>query len=407
MGERRYDVAVIGGGAVGAATAFRLAEAYPHLRLLLLEKERRWANHQTGNNSGVIHSGIYYKPGSCKAKNCVEGRDQLVEFCKSYDVKHEICGKIIVATDEKEVSRLDQILANGLQNGLSRIKLINDKEIQDIEPYCKGLAGIYVPYTGIVDYRQMTERMAELVKLTNPSNECRLMSEVSSLNRLTDGYEIVCGSESYFSRYLVTCGGLQADRLARMEGFRPSFRIVPFRGDYYDLAPNARKKVKNLVYPVPHPDFPFLGVHFTRMVDGTVECGPSAVFAFKREGYGKVDFSWKDTYDALTYRGTWNLFLKNWQYGLDQYRGAFSKRHFLSHLRKLIPSLELTDLVAGRSGVRAMGLKHDGSLVDDFEFAVHERSIHVLNAPSPAATACLAIGLEIVRKVESCFDLKR
>ena len=406
MKEPKFDLTVIGGGAVGLSTAFRFAQAYPNMRLLVLEKENQWAGHQTGNNSGVIHSGIYYKPGSYKAQNCIKGREQLVDFCKNYDVKHEICGKIIVATDEEEIPRLEQILVNGYENGLQAINRIDAKAIRDIEPYCNGIDGIHVPYTGIVDYRQMTERMVDLVRASNSNNLCQLNNPIKKIKQVADGFYLFTANTVYFSRYLVTCGGLQSDRLARMAGSEPTFRIVPFRGDYYDLAPNARHKVKHLIYPVPHPDFPFLGVHFTRMIDGSVECGPSAVFSFKREGYSKLDFDWQDTQSALTYSGTWKLFYNNWKYGLDQYRGAFSKRHFLNRLRKLIPDLQLSDLVAGRSGVRAMGLKPDGSLVDDFFFEVSERSIHVLNAPSPAATACLAIGLEVLNKANESFDLK-
>jgi len=393
--ESTFDVAVVGGGIVGAATAYRLQQAFPDLKILLIEKMPALADHQTGNNSGVIHSGIYYKPGTLKAKNCVQGRRELVEFAKQHKIAHDVCGKIIVATDAEELARLEGIYQRGLENGIEDISKIGPNEIREIEPYCRGLAAVRVGCTGIVDFRGATQAMAALVQHIQAESQIALNTEVLGITHDHNVQHLHTSKGRFTARFTVFCAGLQSDRLAKRDGLKPDMRIVGFRGDYYELSPQGEHKVKHLIYPVPNPAFPFLGVHFTRMALGGVECGPNAVFTFKREGYGKTDFSLADTTDALSYAGTWKLFAKHWRFGLDEYRRAFSKRRFLKTLQRLIPDLSMEDLAPGRAGVRAMALGPDGEMLDDFVLEYGHNSIHVLNAPSPAATAALAIGSQI------------
>lgn len=400
-----FDIAIIGGGIVGAATLYKLQSKNPHLKIVLLEKEDELAAHQTGHNSGVIHSGLYYKPGSLKAKNCFEGRHELVVFAKEHGINFDICGKVIVATDEKELPNLERIYQNGVQNQIEGIRKINTDEVKEIEPYVECIAGIYVPVTGIIDFRGATAKMVELALSINPESEVRLSTEFQSVEKKDDFSIIQTNKGSLQARFLVYCAGLHADRLAKKDGVKLKEQVVPFRGDYYELAEHAKHKVKNLIYPVPDPNFPFLGVHFTRMVDGSVECGPNAVFSFKREGYNKTDFSLRDTWEALTYRGTWKLFFGNVKYGIDEYRRAFSKRLFLKSLQRMIPSLTMNDIVPARAGVRAQLLSIDGDTRDDFRIEHFGNSIHVLNAPSPAATASLSIGNHIAKVVEEKFKL--
>jgi L-2-hydroxyglutarate oxidase len=401
-----FDIAIIGGGIVGAATFYKLQTRYPDLSIVLIEKEGKLASHQTGNNSGVIHSGLYYKPGSLKAKNCVAGRHELVAFAKEHHIAHDVCGKVVVATDESELPFMDKIFQNGLANNTEGIELIDAKRVQEIEPFVKSIGGIWVPCTGIIDFKGATEKMVEIALSMQPKSELKLNHEVIAIERSELNTTIVTNKGKVEARYLIFCGGLQADRLARKDGVKLKEQVVGFRGDYYELTPEAKHKVKNLIYPVPNPDFPFLGVHFTRMTDGEIECGPNAVFTFKREGYGKTDFSLRDTYDALTYKGTWKLFFKNMKFGIDEYRRAFSKRLFLKTLQRIIPSLTMEDIHPGRAGVRALLLAEDGDTRDDFRFEYHANSIHVLNAPSPAATASLAIGGQIADEAEKHFNLK-
>lgn len=401
-----FDIAIIGGGIVGAATFYKLQTRFPDLSIVLIEKEGKLASHQTGNNSGVIHSGLYYKPGSLKAKNCVAGRHELVAFAKEHHIAHDVCGKVVVATDSSELPFMDKIFKNGLANNTEGIELINAKQVQEIEPFVKSIGGIWVPCTGIIDFKGATEKMAEIALSMQPKSEIKLNHEVVAIERSELITTIVTNKGNVSARYLIFCGGLQADRLARKDGVKLKEQVVGFRGDYYELTPEAKHKVKNLIYPVPNPDFPFLGVHFTRMTDGEIECGPNAVFTFKREGYGKTDFSMRDTYDALTYKGTWKLFFKNMKFGIDEYRRAFSKRLFLKTLQRIIPSLTMDDIHPGRAGVRALLLAEDGDTRDDFRFEYHANSIHVLNAPSPAATASLAIGGQIADEAEKHFKLK-
>lgn len=400
-----YDIAIIGGGIVGAATFYKLQKKYPKKRLLLIEKEDRLADHQTGNNSGVIHSGLYYRPGSAKAETCVDGRKQLVEFAAKHHVAHDVCGKVVVATESNELPFLEKIFDNGVANNTEGIEKIDGQRVKEIEPFVEGIAGIWVPCTGIIDFRGATGKMVELALAQPAESALRLGEEVEGFEGDGSVYRIRTNKRNYRSRHLIFCSGLQSDRMAKKDDIDLDMRIVGFRGDYYELTEKGKPKVKNLIYPVPNPAFPFLGVHFTRMVDGEVECGPNAVFTFKREGYGKTDFDLRDSFDALTYAGTWNLFMKHWKFGIDEYRRAFSKNLFLQRLQKLVPSLEMDDLRPGRSGVRAMALGEDGNMIEDFKIEYKDRSIHVLNAPSPAATASLSIGDKIVAMAESRFRI--
>ena len=401
-----FDIAVIGGGIVGAATFYKLQKKNPNLKIILIEKMDKLADHQTGHNSGVIHSGLYYKPGSLKARNCIQGRHELVAFAKEYGIAHDVCGKVVVATNEKELPNLDKVFKTGLENEIEGIQKITADEVKDIEPYVESIGGIWVPCTGIIDFRGATEKMAELALAMNSDSEMHLGHEVLSIEKGEETSKIITNKGSFEAKYLVFCAGLQADRLAKKDGVNLKEKVVGFRGDYYELTEEAKHKVKNLIYPVPDPDFPFLGVHFTRMTDGEIECGPNAVFTFKREGYGKTDFSMRDTVDALTYGGTWKLFFNNMSFGINEYRRAFSKRLFLKTLQRMIPSLTMEDIHPGRSGVRALLLAQDGDTRDDFRIEYHGRSIHVLNAPSPAATASLAIGGYIAEEAEKHFGIK-
>jgi L-2-hydroxyglutarate oxidase len=353
----------------------------------------------------VIHSGLYYKPGSLKARNCIQGRKELVAFAKEYGIAHDVCGKVVVATDEKELPHMDKIFNTGLENGIEGIEKISAAQVNEIEPHVKSIGGIWVPVTGIIDFRGATEKMAELALAANPQSAMHLGCEVQGIEKSEGTSQIFTNKGKFEARYLVFCAGLQADRLARKDGVDLKEQVVGFRGDYYELTPEAKHKVKNLIYPVPNPDFPFLGVHFTRMTNGEIECGPNAVFTFKREGYGKTDFSLRDTYDALTYKGTWKLFFNNMSFGINEYRRAFSKKLFLKTLQRMIPSLTMDDIHPGRSGVRALLLAEDGDTRDDFRIEYHGNSIHVLNAPSPAATASLAIGEYIAIEAEKHFNL--
>jgi L-2-hydroxyglutarate oxidase LhgO len=405
MDRLSFDIIVIGGGCVGLATAYKINARHPHLKIAVLEKENRVSAHQTGRNSGVIHSGIYYKPGSYKAKNCVEGRRELVAFAKQYGIKHDICGKVIVATQQDELAHMNKVYQNGIANGVEDIRLITTQEIKDIEPYCEGIAGIWVGCTGIIDYVGFTEKLAELLEQKFEGSKVFLNTEARDFIRDGDRTIIKTSRQDFEAKYIVACAGLQSDRIARKEGTGSDTAIVGFRGDYYDLSETGKNKVKNLIYPVPNPQFPFLGVHFTRMVNGEVECGPNAVFVFKREGYKKTDFSFTDTAAALSYSGTLKFFARHWRFGLDEYRGAFSKAYFLKRLQKLIPSLTSTDIIPGRAGVRAMALSREGKMIDDFKIEASHNAIHVLNAPSPAATAALAIGNTIQETATKQFGL--
>ena len=389
---KNYDVVVVGGGIVGAATFYKMQKRFPGKEMLLIDKMPSLAAHQTGHNSGVIHSGLYYKPGSLKAENCVKGRHELVRFAKEHHVPHDVCGKVVVAANASEMGSLNTIHALGLENKIEGIELINSDQLRDIEPECRGEAALWVPCTGIIDFVSATEKMVEVALGIQPLSAVHLSEEVLDFTPEGEGTLVTTSKAKYVTKHLIVCGGLQADRLAKKDGVKLREKVVGFRGDYYELNDHAKHKVRNLIYPVPNPDFPFLGVHFTRMTNGEIECGPNAVFTFKREGYGKTDFNLRDTADALGYSGTWKLFFNNVSFGINEYRRAFSKRLFLKTLQHLVPSLTMDDLRPGRSGVRAMLLNRQGDTGDDFRIETTDRSIHVLNAPSPAATAALAIG---------------
>lgn len=404
--ENIYDVIVVGGGGVGLSTAYKINFRYPHLKVLVLEKEKTLSAHQTGRNSGVIHSGIYYKPGSYKAKNCVDGRREIVAFAKEYGIAHDVCGKVIVATHESELAHMNKVFNNGVTNGVEGIELIDAKKIKEIEPFVEGIGGIWVPCTGIIDFPGVVRKLAELLTAKFPQSKVLTEQEVTGFEKDGSITHVITNNSKFSTKYLITCGGLQADRLAKKEGSPSDAAIVGFRGDYYDLTEKGREKVRNLVYPVPNPQFPFLGVHFTRMIHGGVECGPNAVFVFDREGYDKTDFSLKDTAQAFAFGGTWKFFAKHWRFGLDEYRGAFSKNYFLKRLQTLIPSLESDDIIPSRAGVRAMALAPEGAMLDDFKIEAKGNAIHVINAPSPAATACLAIGKAIEEMATQQFGLQ-
>lgn len=399
----QYDFIIIGAGMVGLSTAYKLTLAFPDAKILVLEKEPKIAAHQTGNNSGIIHSGIYYKPKSYRAKNCIEGRHQLVEFCKKNDVAHELCGKVIVATDENEMSRLNNIYETGSINQIEGIRIIDANELREIEPYAAGVSAIHVPCTGIVDFKGVCEKLRTLIEAGE--NVVKCAEKVTGIKFASGVSNVSTETSTFRGRYLITCTGLQSDLVAKSAGLQPSIQIVPFRGEYYKLTPEAEYLVNGLIYPVPDPDFPFLGVHFTKMVMGGIECGPNAVFSFKREGYGKLSFNLDETIETLNYSGFWNLASRYWRKGLAEYYRSFSKPMFVKTLQKLIPSIKSGQIMPAGAGVRAMALKPDGEILDDFHFETTPNAIYVLNAPSPAATAGLAIGDEIVKRAKTNFKL--
>lgn len=392
-----FDFVLIGGGIVGTATAYKLSLQFPGKTIALIEKENSLASHQTGRNSGVIHSGIYYKPGSLKAENCRVGREQLVEFSINHGIAHRICGKMIVATNEREVLVLNEIFANGLKNKTPGIKLINAADIEMLEPSIKGLKAIWVPSAGIIDYVAVAKKFMELVLVSNDDNRLFLNEHVIDLKRVGEEIEVISDKQRIKAGKVIVCGGLFSDRLAKIDDIKLDMQIVGFRGDYYELLEHAKYKVNNLIYPVPDPKYPFLGVHYTPMIGGEVECGPNAVFTFKREGYSKTSFNWKDSIQALSYKGTLRLFAKNWAKGIEEYRRAFSKKLFVKELQRMMPSITEADVVATRSGVRAQAVGNKGQMIDDFKIIRNKGITHVINAPSPAATACMAIADEILK----------
>lgn len=397
-----YDVAVIGGGIVGLATVRALKMKHPNWKILVLEKEGTWGYHQTGHNSGVIHSGIYYKPGSLKARLTVAGNSDMVKFCTEHEIPYEVCGKIIVATEPKELPFLDDLLDRGRANGLTVKKIVGD-EIRELEPHVRGLAGIHVPSTGIVDYKAVCQSLAKDAK--SQGVDMQLNAEVLQIDEGENIVAIETRDASFTAKYLINCGGLHSDRIVEMTNERPDLRIVPFRGEYYELRPDYRHLVRNLIYPVPNPLFPFLGVHFTRTINGSVEAGPNAVLSLKREGYRKTDFNLRDFANVLGYKGFWRLASKYWRYGTGEMTRSFVKSSFVRSLQRLIPEIEGRDLVPAPAGVRAQALRPDGTLVDDFYFLPGKRSLHVCNAPSPAATASLQIGELIAARLVEQFQL--
>lgn len=390
-------VAIIGGGILGLATAYQLLLRFPSARLLLLEKEAGPARHQTGNNSGVLHCGLYYKPGSQKAKLAVQGIRRMVEFCERRAIPHEICGKLVVATEPEEIPRLHALLERGTANGLLGLQLLGSEQIREHEPHASGLAAIFVPQEGIVDFKAVAAAMAQ--ELISRGGEVRYSSEVLNL-RNSGSWSISTTSGEYEADFLINCGGLHCDRLSAMAGNQDSTRIVPFRGEYYRLIPERQYLVRNLIYPVPDPKFPFLGVHFTRLIHGGVEAGPNAVLAFAREGYRNTDFLLRDAVETLTYRGFWRFFLRYPTMCWREFRLSFSKRLFCHSLQRLVPELQPDDLLEGGAGVRAQALAPSGELLQDFYFARQPKALHVLNAPSPAATASLAIADAVIDQID-------
>lgn len=389
----KSDVLIAGGGIVGLATAWRLLQRFPDRRVLVLEKEAGVARHQTGHNSGVIHSGIYYKPGSYKAKLCRRGYADLVTFCRDNDLPFELCGKLVVATSRAELPMLEALRIKAEANGLKGVKEIPGEALGEYEPQVAGLRGLHVPETGIVDYTKVSEKLAE--KIRDMGGQICLSARVDVLRSSPTGKLVQAGNETWETDFFINCGGLMSDRLAHLDGLDPGIRIVPFRGEYFDLHPDFQGLVRNLIYPVPDPAFPFLGVHFTRMIGGGIECGPNAVLAFKREGYKKTDMNLKDLLEVIGNPGFRKLAVKHWRMGLGEFHRSFFKSAFVKALQRLVPAIRAEGILPAGSGVRAQALRPDGSLIDDFFFAEGNRSLHVLNAPSPAATASLAIGEEI------------
>jgi len=401
MSAKNYDFIIIGGGIVGLATAYKLQLKFPLKSVVVLEKENAIGKHQTGRNSGVIHSGIYYKPKSYKAINCRNGRDQLVAFAKEHHIDHDVCGKMIVATTKEELPVLEGIYQRGIENQTEGIYYLNPEEIKQKEPFIEGLKAIWVTTAGIINYTQVAMKFAELIHTINPKSKLITSCKVNHILNLKGPFKTVSTSKGNFhTQKVIFCTGLQSDRNARKNNIAINMQIVGFRGDYYELTPSATHKINNLVYPVPDVDFPFLGVHFTRMIDGSIECGPNAVFSFKREGYKTTSFNLRDTIQALTFKGTWKLFGRHWRKGIDEYKRAFSKLLFVKALQKMMPSITVDDVKRARAGVRAQAIDIEGTMVDDFKIIAQKGTIHVLNAPSPAATSCLAIADEIVRKIE-------
>lgn len=399
----KYDITIIGGGIVGLASALRIKVARPDLKVILIEKEKALARHQTGNNSGVIHSGIYYKPQSLKAKNCIDGYHQLIDFCNRENITYELCGKIIVATHASELQALENVYQRGLQNGLGGLKKISGEAIKEYEPHCSGIAGIFVPQTGIIDYTQVTLKYAE--NFRKLGGEIVLGEKVTDIqnNRYEATSSVITDKGTYTCKTIVNCAGLFSDRIAGINQSNLNVRIIPFRGEYYEIKKEKQSLVKNLIYPVPDPAFPFLGVHFTRMIGGGIEAGPNAVFAFKREGYKKTDFDLKDFTDSISWPGFRKIAAKYWKTGFGEYYRSFSKAAFTKALQKLIPEIQEADLVEGGAGVRAQACDRTGGLIDDFLILEDKFAVNVCNAPSPAATSSYSIGKTVSEMVLKRF----
>lgn len=395
METPEVDVVVVGGGIIGLATAYQITRRFPDHQVMVLEKEKVLAQHQSGRNSGVLHSGIYYQPGSLKSINCRQGRSAMQSFCEEHEIPHEVCGKVIVATEEDELQRLDAIYRRGQENGVECSKLDAD-QLRAIEPYCRGIAAVQVRSAGIVDYRRVCFRLCELI--LESGGEVRTGTRLYQVKQVGNRVILETNKGAFQTSLLVNCAGLQSDRIAKMCGQQPEVRIVPFRGEYYELADKAQHLCRNLIYPVPDPAFPFLGIHVTRTIFGSVECGPNAVLAFAREGYRKWDINWRDLWDAVGYRGFQKLAVKHWTAGMQEMRRSYFQSAFLASLQRLIPAVEAKDLIAAPAGVRAQALRKNGSLVDDFVIQKEGNFIHVLNAPSPAATASLTIGSMIAEQ---------
>lgn len=392
-----YNFIIIGAGIVGLATAIKILEKHPNAKLVVLEKENEIGKHQTGNNSGVIHSGIYYKPGSLKAENCKRGYKLLIDFCNEHEIEYNLCGKLIIAVNEKEESTLQLIYENGLKNELENIKMISSREIKFYEPYANGTKAIFVPSTGIIDYKVVIKKFEKLIM--EKGGEIYLNTEVKNIIEKNDSVEIVTDSNTFSTEQLITCAGLHSDIIASKTESNLDVRIIPFRGEYYKIQQDKTYLVNSLIYPVPDPSFPFLGVHFTKKINGEVEAGPNAVLSFKREGYKKNSFNFNDIYSTLTWPGFHKIATKYWKMGLGEFYRSYSKTAFTKALQKLIPSVTEDDLIIGGSGVRAQACDKEGKLLDDFKFIKSKRILHVVNAPSPAATASLSIGEKITNEI--------
>lgn len=392
-------ITIIGAGIIGLATAYKASLKYPDSKITILEKEKSVSQHQTGNNSGVIHSGIYYKPGSLKAINCSNGYRQLLEFCDKENIEYDICGKLIVATDKSELKELEILFNKGLQNGLKGLKILNESELKDFEPNVLGIKGIHVPQTGITDYFKICDKLKDIV--TSRNGKIYFNQKVIAIDQRKDEIKISTQTDEYLSDIVINCAGLYSDKITKM-GMEIPYKIIPFRGEYYKLKPEKHYLVNNLIYPVPNPQFPFLGVHFTRMIkgEGGVEAGPNAVLAFAREGYKKSDINFRELLEIIGYSGFLKVVLKFWKYGAYEMYRSYSKSAFTKALQKLIPSISKNDLIEGGAGIRAQVCKSDGTLVDDFLIFEKENIINVVNAPSPAATASLAIADEIVGRIK-------
>ena len=396
-----FDFGIIGGGIVGLATAYQLSQKFPKLSVAVIEKESSLAKHQTGHNSGVLHSGIYYKPGSLKAINCRQGKKAMEKFCKEQDIDFELCGKIIVALNDEEVPRMQNIFQRGQENGVN-CKIISREEMLEIEPHVAGVQAIHVPECGIVNYKQVCIRLGEIIE-EKEKNRLFLGHQVTKIKNLNDNLAIETNKEVIECKQLINCGGLHSDKITKLGGQKPPAKIIPFKGEYFELKENAKHLCKNLIYPVPDPAFPFLGVHFTRMIDGTLECGPNAVLAFGREAYGKFDLNLKDLLESITYPGFQKMAIKHWKMGWGEMWRSYNKGAFVKALKRLIPEIEASHLVSAPAGIRAQAVSPEGGLVDDFLIEENSHIINVCNAPSPAATASLNIGATIVEKISDRF----
>jgi len=392
------DIVIVGGGIVGLATAYHLTEKYPNKKILVLEKEDEVAHHQTGNNSGVIHSGLYYKPGSLKAKNCIDGYHMMIQFCDEHEIPYDLCGKVVVATDKSELGRLRDLFDRGRENGLEGLEMLDQARLKEIEPHLAGIQGIRVPQTGIVNYKQVCQKLAEII--TQRGGEIHLNTLVQAMKETADNVQITTSTISVECQLIINCAGLYSDEVAKMHLGKLDTRIIPFRGEYFELTAEAEHLVKHLIYPVPDPNFPFLGVHFTRMIGGGIEAGPNAVFAFKKEGYLRTDFNFKEFFGSLLWPGFQKVMFKYWKTGLGEMYRSFSKKAFTKALQRLIPEVQEEHLVPAPAGVRAQACDRTGGLLDDFKIVHEKRAIHVINAPSPAATSSLSIGKTISDMVE-------
>lgn len=398
----KKDVTIIGAGIVGLATAYKLLSKNPKLNLSIIEKEAQVSEHQTGNNSGVIHSGIYYKPGSLKAINCIKGYKLLLNFCKENEIEYDICGKIIVAVDDSEIPGMEGLYKRGIENGLQGLKLLSKEELIDYEPHVKGKAGVWVPQTGIINFKKVSEKLAFCIK--QKGGEIHFNQKVTDIKRINNSAHIVTNNNSFESKLVINCAGLYSDKIARLTQKQVDVRIIPFRGEYYKIKSEKKHLVNNLIYPVPDPNFPFLGVHFTRMIDGGIEAGPNAVLAFAREGYKKSKINPVELFETLAWPGFIKVASKYWRTGFGEMYRSFSKKAFTKALQKLIPEIRESDLETGGAGVRAQACDRSGGLLDDFLIYENENTINVCNAPSPAATSSLAIGKKIAEIVEKRYS---